>query len=83
MKWIMVVIICFTADVCERMYDQEMYNTMDECIAASDGVAEYMKESYPATAGKIFCLDEENFENYKKQLEINPNYTPDFNQSSV
>lgn len=79
----MIVVICFTAEVCERMYDQEMYNTADECTAASDGVAEYMKEAYPTTAGKIFCLDEENFENYKKQLEQNPDYVPDFNQSSI
>ena len=83
MKWIMIVVICFTAEVCERMYDQEMYNTAEECTAASEGVAEYMKEAYPTTAGKIFCLDEENFENYKKQLEQNPDYVPDFNQSSV
>ncbi len=79
----MIVVICFTAEVCERMYDQEMYNTAEECTAASEGVAEYMKEAYPTTAGKIFCLDEENFENYKKQLEQNPDYVPDFNQSSV
>lgn len=83
MKWIMVVIICFSADVCERMYDQEMYNTADECITSSEVVAEYMKNSFPTTAGQIFCLDEENFENYRKQLEINPNYTPDLNQSSI
>ncbi len=79
----MIVVICFTAEVCERMYDQEMYNTAEECTAASEGVAEYMKEAYPTTAGKIFCLDEENFENYKKQLEQNPDYVPDFNQSSI
>lgn len=79
----MVVIICFSADVCERMYDQEMYNTADECITSSEVVAEYMKNSFPTTAGQIFCLDEENFENYRKQLEINPNYTPDLNQSSI
>ena len=78
----MIVVICFTAEVCERMYDQEMYNTAEECTAASEGVAEYMKEAYPTTAGKIFCLDEENFENYKKQLEQNPDYVPDVNQSS-
>ena len=83
MKWIMIVVICFTAEVCERMYDQEMYNTAEECTTASEGVAEYMKEAYPTTAGKIFCLDEENFENYKKQLEQNPDYVPDFNQSSI
>ena len=79
----MIVVICFTAEVCERMYDQEMYNTAEECTAASEGVAEYMKEAYPTTAGKIFCLDEENFENYKKQLEQNPDYVPDLNQSSI
>ena len=79
----MVVIICFSADVCERMYDQEMYNTADECITSSEVVAEYMKNSFPTTAGQIFCLDEENIENYRKQLEINPNYTPDLNQSSI
>ena len=79
----MIVVICFTAEVCERMYDQEMYNTAEECTAASEGVAEYMKEAYPTTAGKIFCLDEENFENYKKQLEQNPDYVPEFNQSSI
>ena len=79
----MIVVICFTAEVCERMYDQEMYNTAEECTAASEGVAEYMKEAYPTTAGKIFCLDEENFENYKKQLEQNTDYVPDFNQSSI
>ena len=79
----MIVVICFTAEVCERMYDQEMYNTAEECTAASEGVAEYMKEAYPTTAGKIFCLDEENFENYKKHLEQNTDYVPDFNQSSI
>ena len=83
MKYIMIIIICFSADFCERMYEQEMYNSAEECIASSKGVADYMKEAFPNTAGQIFCLDEENFNNFQQQLENDPNYIPDLNQTAI
>ena len=68
MKIIMVIIICFGAN-CQTIWDKQLYSTVDDCLAASTPVREYMMQVYPTSAGQIYCMSEEEFINFKKNLE--------------
>ena len=68
MKFIMVIIICFGAN-CQTIWDKQLYSTVDDCLAASTPVREYMMQVYPTSAGQIYCMSEEEFINFKKNLE--------------
>ena len=68
MKFIMVIIICFGAN-CQTIWDKQLYSTVDDCLAASGPVKEYMMQVYPTSAGQIYCMNEEEFTKYKKNLE--------------
>ena len=68
MKFIMVIIICFGAN-CQSLWDKQEYSTVDDCLAASGPVREYMMQVYPTSAGQIYCMSEEEFINFKKNLE--------------
>ena len=68
MKFIMVIIICFGAN-CQTIWDNQLYSTVDDCLAASTPVREYMMQVYPTSAGQIYCMSEEEFINFKKNLE--------------
>ena len=64
----MVIIICFGAN-CQTIWDKQLYSTVDDCLAASTPVREYMMQVYPTSAGQIYCMSEEEFINFKKNLE--------------
>ena len=68
MKFIMVIIICFGAN-CQTIWDKQLYSTVDDCLAAAGPVKEYMMQVYPTSAGQIYCMSEEEFINFKKNLE--------------
>ena len=68
MKFIMVIIICFGAN-CQTIWDKQLYSTVDDCLAASGPVKEYMMQVYPTSAGQIYCMSEEEFSKYKKNVE--------------
>jgi len=68
MKFIMVIIICFGAN-CQTIWDKQLYSTVDDCLAASGPVKEYMIQVYPTSAGQIYCMDEQQFKNYEEYLE--------------
>ena len=68
MKFIMVIIICFGAN-CQTIWDKQLYSTVDDCLAASGPVKEYMMQVYPTSAGQIYCMNEEEFSKYKKNVE--------------
>ena len=64
----MVILICFGAN-CQTIWDKQLYSTVDDCLAASGPVKEYMMQVYPTSAGQIYCMSEEEFINFKKNLE--------------
>ena len=68
MEFIMVVIICFGID-CQVIYEKFDYETYDQCISEAYVVSEYMKLTFPASAGEVHCLDKAQFENFKQYLE--------------
>ena len=70
MKFMMIMIICFAQDVCEAVFDDTVwYNTYDECISTASGVAGYMKDAYPNSAGNIFCMTKEEADTYLEFIE--------------
>ena len=76
MKFIMVIIICFN-QVCQSMWQNTTYSTIDECLAASPPVKEYFMSTLPNSSGQIYCLTEKNFKKWQKQIEENgPNILP-------
>jgi hypothetical protein len=64
----MVIIICFGAN-CQAVWDKQQYPTVNDCLAASGPVKEYMIQVYPTSAGQIYCMDEQQFKNYEEYLE--------------
>ena len=64
----MVIIICFGAN-CQTIWDKQLYSTVDDCLAASGPVKEYMMQVYPTSAGQIYCMNEEECANYYKKLQ--------------
>jgi len=68
MNFIMVIIICFGAN-CQAVWDKQQYPTVNDCLAASGPVKEYMIQVYPTSAGQIYCMDEQQFKNYEEYLE--------------
>ena len=68
MKFIMVVIVCFSLD-CNAIWEQTWYPTIEDCKEASGTVKEFMITTYPNSAGQIWCMNEEEFDEYYKYLE--------------
>ena len=70
MKFMMIMIICFAQDVCEAVFDDTVwYNTYDECISTASGVAGYMKDAYPNSAGNIYCMPPDEAKTYRDYIE--------------
>ena len=61
MKFFMVIIMCMAVDVCETIYETEPYNTQYECQQEAATVRNYMIETFPTSAGEIYCLNQEEF----------------------
>ena len=78
MKFMMVIIFCIAADVCETIYETEPYNTQYECQQEAATVRNYMIETFPNSAGEIYCLNQEEFLLYNEWLKDgnNPKLTP-------
>ena len=69
MKFLMVMIICFTEDACQAVFDAATFNTYDECMARATPVSRYMRDVYTNSSGEIHCLSEKDYTEY--QLFIN------------
>jgi len=67
MKFVMVVYMCL-AGVCESVYEENFYDTLEECQIASQEVMEYSKRAFPMGSGKIWCFSEDEFKNLVIQL---------------
>ena len=70
MKFIMVVLICFGAD-CRAIYEEFRYENYDTCMIEAVKTRDYMKSTFPASSGQVYCWDEEQFQKFKEDLEKN------------
>ena len=70
MDFIMVIIICFGLD-CQAIYEEFEYENYDKCISEAYGVSEYMKLTFPTSAGEVHCLDKQQFTDFEKYLQAN------------
>ena len=68
MKFIMVVYLCL-AGACESVYEQKLYDTIEDCQMASKEVMDYAKQAFPMSSGEIWCLDEEQFIKYQEYYD--------------
>ena len=68
MDFIMVIIICFGLD-CQAIYEEFEYENYDRCISEAYGVSEYMKLTFPTSAGEVHCLDKQQFTDFEKYLQ--------------
>ena len=67
-KIFMIIVLCVYGE-CQGMWQNTTYSTMDECLAATPAVKEYFMATLPDSSGQIYCMNEENFKDWKKQLE--------------
>ena len=67
-KIFMVIIIC-VGQACEGIWQNTTYPTMDDCLAAAPPVREYFMSTYPDSSGNIYCMNQPEFEMWKKQIE--------------
>ena len=79
-KIFMVIIICFN-QVCQGLWQSTTYESMNDRLAAAPPVKEYFMSTLPNSNGQIYCLVEEEFNKWKKQLEsgaplVLPNKSP-------
>ena len=67
-KIFMVIIICVN-QTCQGIWQNTTYPSIDDCLAASPVVKEYFMATLPESSGQIYCMLEENFNDWKKRLE--------------
>ena len=65
----MVMIICFSVEVCTAMFDDSKFDSYDLCYESSKSAVSYMQEMYPDSAGEIYCLTPEELAVYKKYID--------------
>jgi hypothetical protein len=69
MNFTMVMIICFSVEVCTAMFDDSRYNSYDSCYEFSKSAVSYMQEMYPDSAGEVHCLTPKELAVYKKYID--------------
>ncbi len=67
-KFFMIIILCINGE-CNGMWQNTTYSIIDDCLSAAPAVKEYFMSTYPQSNGQIYCLQEEEFNKWKKQLE--------------
>lgn len=82
----MVIIICFGAD-CEAIYDVPKYDDYNQCYKEAIVTANYMRNTFPASAGEVHCWDDKQFSTFQEYIKnggkptINPKLLPESLQS--
>jgi len=69
MNFTMVMLVCFTVEVCTALFDDTRFNSHDACYEYSRSVVSYMQEMYPDSAGEIRCLTGEEMAIYKEYID--------------
>ena len=68
MNFTMVMIVCFSVEVCTAMFDDTKFNSYDSCYEFSRSAVSYMQEMYPESAGEVHCLTPKELSAYKKYI---------------
>ena len=69
MNFTMVMIICFSVEVCTAMFDDTKFNSYESCYESSRSAVSFMAEMYPDSSGEIRCLTGEELAIYKEYIE--------------
>ena len=69
MNFTMVMIVCFTVEVCTAMFDDTKFNSYDTCYESSRYAVSYMAEMYPDSAGEVWCLTPEELAAYREYID--------------
>ena len=69
MNFTMVMIVCFTVEVCTAMFDNTRFDGYDACYESSRSVVNYMQEMYPDSAGEVHCLTDEELAVYREFID--------------
>ena len=65
----MVMIVCFSVQVCTAMFDDTKFDSYDACYESSRSTVSYMQEMYPNSAGEVHCLTDEDLAIYKEYID--------------
>ena len=65
----MVMIVCFTVEVCTAMFDNTRFDGYDACYEYSRSVVNFMQETYPDSAGEVYCLTDEELAVYREFID--------------
>ena len=69
MKFVLVVYMCL-AGACESVYEQKLYDTVEDCKTASLEVQQVAQEMFPMSSGQVWCLTEDEFKKYQDYYDI-------------
>jgi len=69
MNFTMVMIVCFSVEVCTAMFDDTRFNSYDACYESSRSAVSYMQEMYPDSAGEVWCLTPEELAVYREYID--------------
>ena len=64
----MVIVICFGVD-CQAIFEQNFYNTREQCLQVAMETTSFMQDAYPTSSGEIHCFSEEEFILYNEYLK--------------
>ena len=65
----MLMIVCMTMEVCTAMFDDRKFSDYDTCYEASRSVVNYMQETYPDSAGEVYCLTDQELATYREYID--------------
>jgi len=69
MNFTMVMIVCFSVEVCMAIFDDTRFDSYESCYEASRSAVSFMSEMYPNSSGEIRCLDEEDLAIYQEFID--------------
>ena len=69
MNFTMVMIVCFSVQVCTAMFDDTKFDSYDECYESSRSAVSYMSEIYPNSSGEVWCLTPEELALYRDYID--------------
>jgi hypothetical protein len=69
MNFTMVMLVCFTVEVCTAMFDDRKFSDYDTCYEASRSVVSYMQEMYPDSAGEVWYLTDQELATYREYID--------------
>ena len=69
MKFILVVYMCI-AGACESVYEYKKYDSKELCEMSGLEVKAYAMENWPQSSGEVYCLTEDEFDQYQDYFKI-------------